>query len=93
MTTPPKGSLGEDLVVAAMIAEEYAALTSRGPTEETPLSARLKQWARLAPEMVSMLKELAEGDAGECCMCGRGYMETARHAPDCRLAALLRELP
>jgi hypothetical protein len=54
---------------------------------------------RLAPDMASMLRELEwEGDGGEgapphetCPICYA--VKQAGHTPDCRLSALLMELP
>jgi hypothetical protein len=48
-----------------------------------------------APEMASMLRELELDDGGKCPICYRNCdgMERYIHATDCRLAALLRELP
>jgi hypothetical protein len=44
---------------------------------------------RLAPDMAAMLRELEWSGTGRCPSC----TEVDEHDPNCRLAALLRELP
>jgi hypothetical protein len=46
-----------------------------------------------APDMLAMLKSLEWNDGGWCPICYRKYEHGGGHAPDCKLAALLRELP
>lgn len=67
-------------------------------TTATPLSNRAALIAK-APEMLSLLKELEwsskfetdDGVMNECPECRRLNYEG--HTPDCRLSALLRDLP
>lgn len=54
--------------------------------EFSPGDAERAKLAAAAPEMARMLLEL-EWHHAECLVCG----ETHKHAPDCRLSALLRK--
>ena len=87
--------MGDELLVAADVVEEYAALTSKAPKTATRLGEALRGQASRYDRMVTMLRSLewAGHDEDGVASCPECNWNKGSHDPKgCALDALLEEI-